>query len=153
MGEELLRRVIDAHPAAAERVPGLRTVVVAGPRIDAGALPAVEGVEIAGYVHDLQHQLAACDLAITHGGLATTMELTAAGRPFLYFPLKRHFEQRFHVRHRLQRHGAGRAMEIDDATPEVLADAIASEIGRTVEYRPIKPGGARRAAELIAELL
>jgi pimeloyl-ACP methyl ester carboxylesterase/predicted glycosyltransferase len=152
-GEELLRLAIDAYPAAAERVPGLRMVVVAGPRIDPGTLPAVEGVDTVGYVHDLQRLLSACGLAIVHGGLATTMELTAAGRPFLYFPLKSHFEQRFHVQHRLQRHGAGRPMEIDETTPETLADAIASEIGGEVRYKPIAPGGARRAAELIAELL
>ena len=33
-GAPLLRRVIEAHPAAARRVPGLRTIIVAGPRID-----------------------------------------------------------------------------------------------------------------------
>jgi hypothetical protein len=31
------------------------------------------------------------------GGLTTSMELTANGRPFLYFPLGHHFEQNFHV--------------------------------------------------------
>ena len=31
------------------------------------------------------------------------MELTANQRPFLYFPLRHHFEQNFHVRHRLGR--------------------------------------------------
>ena len=41
-------------------------------------------------------------VAVVHGGLATTMELTGARRPFLYFPLKHHFEQQRHVRHRLE---------------------------------------------------
>jgi hypothetical protein len=35
------------------------------------------------------------------GGLTTAMELTANHRPFLYFPLRHHFEQSFHVRHGL----------------------------------------------------
>ena len=53
------------------------------------------------YVHDLYQHLAACDLAIVQGGLTTAMELTANRRPFIYFPLKHHFEQNFHVHHRL----------------------------------------------------
>jgi hypothetical protein len=43
----------------------------------------------------LYRHLAACDLAIVHGGLTTCMELTAARRPFVYVPLRHHFEQNF----------------------------------------------------------
>ena len=39
-------------------------------------------------MHELYRHLAACDLAVVQGGLTTTMELTAAKRPFLYFPLR-----------------------------------------------------------------
>ena len=81
--------------------------------------------------------LAACDLAIVQGGLTTTMELTASGRPFIYFPLARHFEQNLHVHHRLRRHRAGRRMEYDRSPPEAIARAIAEEIGRPVDYRPV----------------
>ena len=81
------------------------------------------------------------------------MELTANGRPFIYFPLGHHFEQNFHVRHRLERYGAGRAMDFAADGPEAIAAAIAEEIGREVDYRPVDPRGAARAASLIAELL
>ena len=153
VGADLLRRVIDAHPIAATKVPGLRTIVVAGPRIDRGSLPHHEGLEVVGYVHNLYRHLAACDLAVVQGGLTTAMELTANRRPFIYFPLKHHFEQNFHVHHRLERYGAGRRMDFDDAHPSVIADAIAEEIGREVDYRPVETDGARRAAERIAEML
>ncbi len=63
---------------------------------------------------DLPPHLAACDAAIVQGGLTTTMELVATGRPFLYFPLGHHFEQQRHVRHRLDRHRAGRCMDYGD---------------------------------------
>ena len=63
------------------------------------------------------------------GGLTTTMELVAAQRPFVSIPLASHFEQRFHVRHRLDRYGAREWLDFADATPERLADAIASGIG------------------------
>jgi UDP:flavonoid glycosyltransferase YjiC (YdhE family) len=128
-------------------------IVVAGPRIDPHTLPATDGLEIRPYVPDLYRHLAACDLAIVQGGLTTTMELTANNRPFIYFPLERHFEQNLHVRHRLERYGAGRRMDYRDSPSEAIAAAIADEIGRAVSYRPVAPDGAARAAELIAELL
>ena len=82
------------------------------------------------------------------------MELTAAGRPFIYVPLRHHFEQNFHVRHRLERYGAGRCLSYDDAIdPDSLAQAIAEEIGRRRGYRPVETDGADRAAALLAELL
>jgi pimeloyl-ACP methyl ester carboxylesterase/predicted glycosyltransferase len=153
VGRHLLRRVIDAFPEAKARVPGLRMVVVAGPRIDPASLPAAEGLEVRRYVHELYRHLAACDLAVVQGGLTTTMELTANRRPFLYFPLRNHFEQNFHVRHRLEQYGSGRCMDFDSATPEVIAEAIGQEIGRSVEYKPVESDGAARAAAQIAELL
>jgi pimeloyl-ACP methyl ester carboxylesterase/predicted glycosyltransferase len=153
VGGHLLRRVIEAFPEAKRRVPALRMVVVAGPRIDPATLPPHEGLEVRAYVHELYRHLAACDLAVVQGGLTTSMELTANQRPFLYFPLRHHFEQNFHVRHRLGRYGAGRAMDFEDATPETIAEAIAQEIGRPVGYRPVERDGAERAAALIAELL
>ena len=153
VGGELLRRVIAAFPAAKELVPDLRMVVVAGPRIDPASLPAADGLEVRAYVHGLYRHLAACDLAVVQGGLTTAMELTANRRPFLYVPLRHHFEQNFHVRHRLERYGAGRPLEFDETTPETLAAAIAEEIGREVDYRPVETDGAARAAARIAELL
>src|SRR6266571_960858 len=153
VGGHLLRRVIAAFPEAKERVPELRMIVVAGPRIDPESLPQHEGLEVRAYVHELYRYLAACDLAVVQGGLTTSMELTANRRPFLYFPLRHHFEQNFHVRHRLGRYGAGRCMDYDESTPDVIAVAIAEEIGREVGYRPVETDGAARAAALIAELL
>ncbi len=87
------------------------------------------------------------------GGLTTTMELAAAQRPFIYVPLRHHFEQNFHVRHRLARYRAGRCLEYGELAPDVLAAAIAEEIGRPVRYRPVETDGAARAAASLAELL
>jgi len=153
VGGDLLRRVIAAFPAALQQVANLRMVVVAGPRIDPASLPAHDGLEVHAYVHDLYRHLAACDLAVVQGGLTTAMELTANGRPFLYFPLRHHFEQSFHVHHRLERYGAGRRMDFQTDGPAEIAAAIADEIGRETEYRPVETDGAALAAQLIADLL
>jgi pimeloyl-ACP methyl ester carboxylesterase/predicted glycosyltransferase len=153
VGGHLLRRVIEAFPEAKRRVPALRMVVVTGPRIDLGTLPQREGLELHAYVHQLYRHLAACDLAVVQGGLTTCMELTANRRPFLYFPLAHHFEQNFHVAHRLDRYGAGRRMDYATTDPDAISAAIAADVGRTVTYQPVATDGAARAASLIAELV
>jgi pimeloyl-ACP methyl ester carboxylesterase len=156
VGAPLLRRVISAFPAARDAVPGLRMVVVAGPRIAPeslvdGDLP--EGLEISAFVPDLYRQFAACDLGVVQGGLTTTMELVANQRPFLYFPIEHHFEQQLLVPYRLARYGAGRRMEYATSDSDVIAAAIADEVDREVAYLPVESDGAARAADLIAELL
>jgi len=153
VGGHLLRRVIEAFPEAKHRVPALRMVVVTGPRIDPDTFPKHQGLEVRGFVPELYRHLAACDLAVVQGGLTTCMELTATRRPFLYVPLRHHFEQNFHVRHRLEQYGAGRLLDFDVATPERIGEMIAQEIGRQVDYRPVEHDGATAAAALIAELL
>ena len=92
-------------------------------------------------------------MAVTQGGLTTTMELTAARRPFLYFPLRDHFEQNLHVRHRLDRYRSGRSMDFDDATPKQLAAALRSVLAAPVDYVDVESGTAARAAELISALV
>jgi len=154
VGLSLLRRVIAAVPLARRQVDGLRFVVVAGPRIDPQALPQLDDVTYHSYVPNLHRHLAACDFAVVQGGLTTCMELTANRRPFVYVPLQHHFEQNFHVAHRLQRHGAGMRVDYCDAVdPEILAAAIATQIDAPVRYLPVDPNGAARAAARIAELL
>lgn len=153
VGGHLLRRAVDAQPLLAERCPGLRMIVVTGPRIDPASLRAPAGVEVRGWLPDLHRLLAACDVALVQGGLTTTMELTAAGRPFVYVPLQRHFEQNIHVRHRLERYGAGRCVPWAEASAERLADELAALIGTTPSYRPVETDGAVRAAALLADLL
>ena len=153
VGGELLRRVVAAFPEARERVPSLRMIVVAGPRINPNELPRHPGLEVRPYVHNLYRHLAACDLAVVQGGLTTAMELTANKRPFLFFPLRHHFEQTFHVRHRLERYGAGRRMDFEDSPPAAIAEAIEQEIGRPATYLDVEVDGARRAAAQIAELI
>ncbi len=153
VGEPLLRRLIESFPAAKAEVPALRMIVVAGPRIDTSSLAIHDGLEVCAYVHNLYRHLAACDLAVVQGGLTTAMELTTGRRPFIYFPLRQHFEQNFHVAHRLDRYGAGRRMDFQTATADDIADAVAEEIGRDVDYREVETDGARRAAEKLAEML
>jgi len=117
------------------------------------SLVVPEGVEVVGYVDRLHRHLSVCDLAVVQGGLTTTMELVAARRPFLYFPLRNHFEQNYHVRYRLERHRAGHFMDYDQSDPEDIAAAMAAEMTRPIDYLPVETDGAARAALLISELI
>jgi len=152
VGEPLLRRVAGAHRIAKASLPGFRMVLVAGPRIDPADLPRGDGLEVHGFLPDLVDHMVACDIAVVQGGLTTTMELTATGRPFLYFPLQHHFEQNFHVAHRLDGYGAGRRMDYATADPEVLAAAIVEELRRTPTSRAVETDGAARVAAHLTDL-
>jgi pimeloyl-ACP methyl ester carboxylesterase/predicted glycosyltransferase len=153
VGVSLLKKIIAAQPIVKNLVPGLRMVVVAGPRIDPGRLDPPTDVEVRTYVPDLYQHLSACDIAVVQGGLTTTMELTAARRPFIYFPLANHFEQQYHVRHRLDRYGAGIAMDYAASTPHDIAESIAKALSSPVDYVCVESGGAARAAALLSELI
>ena len=152
VGRDLLELAIAAHPMARRGCPGLRMIAVAGPRIDPAAshpprprgarvrrpaLPPPRGVRP-------RHR---AGRARDHHGARR------GKRPFLYFPLAHHFEQYFHVRHRLERYRAGTCMDFATTDPESLADAIVRALSTPVRSRPVETDGAARAARLVADLL
>jgi predicted glycosyltransferase len=153
VGAHLIRRILQAWPAAKAKLPESRMIVVAGPRIEAASLNAPPDVEVVAFVPNLDRHLAACDIALVQGGLTTCMELTAAGTPFIYFPLRNHFEQNFHVAHRLDRYGAGLRMDFADSSPDKIADAMVAALRAPARFQPVEHEGARRAARMIAEIL
>ena len=124
------------------RVPDLRFLVVTGPRIDPASPAADPRATCVGFLPDLYRELAACDIAVVQGGLTTCMELTAAGTPFVYVPLRHHFEQNIHVRRRLEQYSAGRCLQYEQAAdPELLAEARDRRAGRRAD---VPAGGDRR---------
>jgi pimeloyl-ACP methyl ester carboxylesterase len=153
VGGSLIRRVVEATDAVRDAVPDMRFIVVTGPRLDPASMPQRQGVEYRAFVPDLHRHLAACDVAIVQGGLTTTMELAACKVPFIYVPLREHFEQNFHVRARLDRYRAGRCIDYDQLTADELANAIVEELRRELNYADVETDGAARAATLIAPLL
>jgi predicted glycosyltransferase len=128
-------------------------ILVTGPRISPDIFPKLDGLEARPYVHKLFEHLACCDLALVQGGLSTCMELVATRRPFLSFPLQRHFEQRLHVRRRLANYGADRSLEYIGLTPEALADAALAAMHAPVNYKSVETDGAARAAGRIAQVM
>jgi hypothetical protein len=153
VGRDLLELCGRSFPLAAARLPGLRLVLVSGPRIDPDVLEVPDGVERRGLVPDLYRHLAGADLVITQGGGTTTLELTALRVPFLFFPVKSQSEQEITIAGRLARHQAGIRMSLQETTPERLAQEIIGHIGREVAYPPIPCDGASRAADIILDRL
>jgi pimeloyl-ACP methyl ester carboxylesterase/predicted glycosyltransferase len=153
VGKPLLDKIAQAFPRMKREVPDLRLIVVAGPRLSPDAFPRLDGLEVRPYVHNLFEHLACCDLALVQGGLSTTMELVATRRPFLSFPLQRHFEQCVHVRRRLANYGADRSVAYAGLTPETLAQQALEAMHAPVRYKPVETDGAARAARRIAQVL
>jgi len=153
VGGHLLQKIARAFPRMKKQVPELRMILVAGPRLSPDAFPKTDGLEVRPYVHKLFEHLACCDLALVQGGLSTTMELVATRRPFLSFPLERHFEQCVHVRRRLANYEADRSVPYAGLTPEALADRALQAMHAPVRYKPVETDGAARAAYRIAQVL
>jgi len=154
VGTSLLELTCDAFVRVRKQVPDARMLLVTGPRIDPRLLPDAEGMDKRGYVPDLFEHLACADAAVVQGGLSTTMELAATGRPFIYFPLRRHWEQQHFVTHRLDHYRAGLRMDYATTTADDLATAMRAALNGTGPgYRKVPRGGAGRAAARIATLL
>jgi hypothetical protein len=153
VGAGLLELIAEGFRYLRKDVPEARMLMVTGPRIDPRDLPDVDGMTKLGFVPNLYEHLAVCDAAVVQGGLSTTMELVAAGRPFVYFPLQSHFEQRRFVTHRLDTYNAGIAMEYAQSSPLDVGLALQRALTQPVRYRPVPSDGAARAAGRIASLL
>ena len=153
VGKDLLTKIAHAYPTMKRSVPELRMILVAGPRLPTDALPRIDGLEVRPYVHNLFEHLACSDLALVQGGLSTCMELVATRRPFLSFPLRRHFEQGVHVRRRLANYGVDSSVDYDAVTPESLAERALVTMHAPVRYRTVETDGAARAARRIADVL
>ena len=153
VGRDLLELTAEAFALVRKEEPDARMVMVTGPRLDPGLLPDVEGMDKVGYVDSLFEHLACADLAVVQGGLSTTMELVAARRPFVYFPLAHHWEQQHFVAHRLDHYGAGVRMDYASTNPRDLADTMMAARSVRPAYRPMRRGGADKAAALLADVL
>jgi pimeloyl-ACP methyl ester carboxylesterase/predicted glycosyltransferase len=153
VGRPLLELIAEGFGYLRKDLPEARMTMVTGPRIDPRELPDVEGLEKTGFLPDAFAHLAAADAAVVQGGLSTTMELVAAGRPFVYFPIARHWEQQHFVAHRLRYYRAGIPLDYQTTNPRRLAAAMRTALRRRPRYRPIPSGGATQAATRIATLL
>ena len=153
VGRELLELCGQAYSLVLAELPGLRMVLVSGPRIDPKGIDAPEGVERRGMVRELYRHFTAADLVITQGGGTTTLELTVLRVPFLFFPLKAQAEQEVTIANRVARHQAGFRMSLSETTPHSLARAIVQHIGESSSYSPIPHDGASRAADIMLKKL
>ena len=153
VGAHLIKRILQSHPDGSGQDAGAAHGRGRGPAHRSAFARRARGRHGAQFLPDLDRHLAACDLALVQGGLTTCMELAAAGTPFLYFPLRNHFEQNFHVAHRLDRYGAGRRMDYAAMTPDKLAAAMVEALATPSASHPVEADGAARAARMIAEML
>jgi pimeloyl-ACP methyl ester carboxylesterase/UDP:flavonoid glycosyltransferase YjiC (YdhE family) len=153
VGRDLLELTAEGFAHLRKEQPEARMLMVSGPRIDPAELPDVEGLDRTGYVSNLFEHLACADAAVVQGGLSTTMELVAVGRPFVYFPLQHHWEQQHFVTHRLEHYRAGIRMDYATTTPADLSAAMSRALASKPRYRRIRSGGAQQAADRISALI
>jgi UDP:flavonoid glycosyltransferase YjiC (YdhE family) len=153
VGRPLLDLVAEGFAHLRKEVPDAQMVMLTGPRISPSDITDVEGLTKHAYLDEAFAHLASADAAVVQGGLSTTMELVAAQRPFLYFPLAHHWEQQHFVTHRLDHYRAGVRMDYATTTPPDLAAAMQRSMQRRPRYRAVPRNGADLAADRIVTLL
>ena len=146
---------IEAFPEAKRRVPDLRMIVVAGPRIDPASLPGARRARGPRRTSTTcTAYLAACDLAVVQGGLTTAMELTASRQAVPVLPARATTSSRTSTSAtgssatapavRWTSRPTGRRRSQPRSRRRSAARSTTA---------PVDPGGAARAAASIAELL
>lgn len=153
IGKDLLELCMNAFPILKKSLIHLKMIIITGPRLSAEELKTIQpDIEVKGFVPNLYKYFAACDFAIVQGGGTSTMELSALNRPFIYFPIKDHSEQKL-VAERLTRFNAGIRMDILETTPLSLAENVLNNFGKSVPYNSIDTSGASKAAKIINQLM
>ena len=152
IGKQMLELCGQSLPIVRQSQPQARMILVCGPRLDPKSLVVPDGVETVGYLPALYEHFAASDLSVVQGGGTTTLELTVLRRPFIYFPIEGHSEQKV-VAARLARHQAGFRMDFAKTSPDDLAAAILKGLNSNVEYPVVRPDGALKSANLIRQLI
>ena len=153
VGRELLELCGEAYPLLKKEIPDLHMVCVCGELLGLDPPKLSQEVELHTFIPNIYEHYAACDLAVVVGGGTTTIELTALGKPFIFFPLENQFDQQIYVSERIARHKAGIRMEYSQTTPEMLAQAILKNIGRKMKDKSIPFDGAKKPAEIISKHL
>lgn len=153
VGRELLELCGKAYPLLKKEIPDLHMVCVCGELLGLDPPKLSPEVELHRFIPNIYEHYAACDLAVVVGGGTTTIELTALGKPFIFFPLENQFDQQIYVSERIARHKAGIRMEYYQTTPEMLTQTILKNIGRKMEDKSIPFDGAKKAAEIISKHL
>ncbi len=145
VGLPLLRRVLDAVPLARRQVPG---AAVRGRRRARASIPrslprGARAPRCTATCPTSPRTWPRATSPSSQGGLTTCMELTALRKPFLYVPLRHHFEQNFHVRRRLDRYRAGHlpGLRGSPPTPTPSPRPSSAELDRDVG---LPPGRDRR---------
>ena len=90
VGAHLIRRILQSYPLARARLPELRMILVAGPRIDPASLNAPAGVEVRAFVPNLDRHLAACDLALCRAASPPAWSCGGGNAVYL-FPAQKSF--------------------------------------------------------------
>lgn len=152
IGRELMELCGAAAVPLRKLLPEAHVVLVCGPRMQVESIHAPEGVDVRGYVPRLYELFACCDVAVVQCGASSTTELAAFSTPFVYFPIKGHFEQEV-VAARLARYGIGRRLSLESTSPDSLARTTHEEFGRAPGDVTMPLEGASKAAEHILRAL
>jgi len=125
IGEYLLKAVNDAVPQLKKTFENLRVELICGYGIEPEKLGfhAEKGVNIHGYVQNIEYYYAASEAVVLQSGITSATECLMCGTPMIAVPITGHWEQEHTARY-LEKKANTRIVHGKDVTPDVMADAI-----------------------------
>jgi len=154
-GEYLLKAVIDAVPNLKKSIKQIRVELISGYGITASnvELNPKQGVNIHGYVKNIEDFYVASDLIIIQCGITTATECLMIGTPMIAVPITNHWEQE-HTAQYLENKFGTLIIKGKDVSPEIITDSIIKLLEAPSKNQFLFKGdGHRIAAKAISKVL
>ena len=154
-GEYLLKAVNNAVPQLQKSIKKLRVELICGYGIDPGNLEfkPEQGVNVLGYVKNIETFYAGSDAVVIQSGITTATECLMIGTPMIAVPITNHWEQE-HTAKYLEKKTGTLIVQGKDVSPDVMANAIEKLlITRGEKQSFFKGNGHQIAAKKIVEIL
>ena len=150
IGGDLIDFVVTDSVALSRDLDAL-IVVMLGPRVAGKAQTDMqEGLLMIGFTPDAMDYFKSADCVVAQAGASTLNEVSALGVSCVSVPIANHFEQEDNARRFQQRFGFP-ILHFADLNHENLVSAIKEAMAQ--KYVPVCTSGAKKAAELILNIL
>ncbi|WDN87862.1 UDP-N-acetylglucosamine--N-acetylmuramyl-(pentapeptide) pyrophosphoryl-undecaprenol N-acetylglucosamine transferase [Desulfosarcina sp. BuS5] len=155
IGEYLFKAVNEAVPQLQQSINKLRVEFICGYGIEPEDLDFIlqRGVNVHGYVKNIEAFYAASDVLVIQSGITTATECLMIGTPMVAVPITGHWEQE-HTAKYLKKKAGTLIINGEDISSNVMADAIKRLVKTRLKKESyFKGNGHNIAAKAIADIL
>jgi UDP-N-acetylglucosamine--N-acetylmuramyl-(pentapeptide) pyrophosphoryl-undecaprenol N-acetylglucosamine transferase len=156
--------VIGALSAMQSKIPGLRVIHQTGERdyneVQAAYASAGVAAEVSPFIDNMPQAFARADLLVCRSGAGTVAEITAAGKPAIFIPLRSPDDHQRRNAETIANAGAAVLIPQAELTPDRLAETVIGLLSNPARLKEMSErartmahlDAAGRMARIVAEL-